>query len=116
MTHHPPTGDAPSYRLDESMSDVTQGTQPITRELGVWTADRCALALIEYQEETFEVIRSETRADLVEIHVRLLAKTAEVFDVPIALSTPGVGADFHGPKLPSILSGLDASGPSTACR
>jgi hypothetical protein len=98
------------------MSDVTQGTQPITRELGVWTADRCALALIEYQEETFEVIRSGRRGDLVESHVRLLAKTAEVFDVPIALSTPGVGADFHGPKLPSILSGLDASGPSTACR
>ena len=55
----------------------------MTKDLGVWTADDCALVLIDYQKEMFEVIRSETSADLVEMHVRLLAKTAKAFDVPI---------------------------------
>ena len=48
----------------------------MTNDLGVWTADDCALVLIDYQKEMFEVIRSETSADLAEMHVRLLAKTA----------------------------------------
>jgi len=67
--------------------------------------------LIDYQKEMFEVIRSETNADLVEMHVRLLAKTAKAFDVPIVLSTVGVGAGFNGPTLPSILSELDGIEP-----
>jgi len=29
----------------------------MTKDLGVWTADDCALVLIDYQNETFEVIR-----------------------------------------------------------
>jgi nicotinamidase-related amidase len=45
--------------------------------LGVWTADDCALVLIDYQNEMFEVIRSETAVDMVELNVRLLAKTAK---------------------------------------
>src|SRR6266566_3542641 len=52
----------------------------MTNDLGVWTADDCALVLIDYQQEMFEVIRSETSADLVEMHVRLLAKTAKAFE------------------------------------
>ncbi len=36
----------------------------MTKDLGVWTADDCALVLIDYQKEMFEVIRSETSADL----------------------------------------------------
>ncbi len=83
----------------------------MTNDLGVWTADDCALVLIDYQKEMFEVIRSETSADLVEMHVRLLAKTARAFDVPIVLSTVGVGAGFNGPTLPSILSELDGVEP-----
>jgi hypothetical protein len=31
-----------------------------TKDLGVWTSDDCALVLIDYQNEMFEVIRSET--------------------------------------------------------
>ena len=83
----------------------------MTNALGVWTADDCALVLIDYQKEMFEVIRSETRADLVEMHVRLLAKTAKAFDVPIVLTTVGVGAGFNGPTLPSILSEVDGIEP-----
>src|SRR5260221_10369530 len=76
-------------------------------DLGVWTADDCALVLIDYQKEMFEVIRSETDADLVELHVRLLARTAKAFDMPIVLTTVGVQAGFNGPTLPSILDELD---------
>src|SRR2546421_2595165 len=79
----------------------------MTNDLGVWTADDCALVLIDYQKEMFEVIRSDPSADLVEMQVRLLAKTAKAFGLPIVLTTVGVGAGFNGPTLPSILSELD---------
>ena len=80
-------------------------------ELGVWTADDCALVLIDYQTEMVEVIRSETNADLVELHARLLARVAKAFDMPIVLSTVGVGYGFNGPTLPSILSELEGLEP-----
>src|ERR1700729_2917561 len=83
----------------------------MTKELGVWTAEQCALVLIDYQNEMFEVIRSETSADLVELNVRLLAKTAKAFGLPIVLSTVGVGYGFNGPTLPSVLSELDGLEP-----
>jgi nicotinamidase-related amidase len=83
----------------------------MTRELGVWTADDCALVLIDYQNEMFEVIRSETSADLVELHVRMLAKTAKAYGMPIVLSTVGVGFGFNGPTLPSVLSELEGVEP-----
>src|SRR6478672_4782399 len=83
----------------------------MTSDLGVWTADDCALVLIDYQEEMFEVIRAETSADLVEMHVRLLARAAKAFDMPIVLSTVGVGFGFNGPTLPSIQSELDGIEP-----
>jgi nicotinamidase-related amidase len=78
-----------------------------TEELGVWTNDECALVLVDFQKEMFETIHSETSADLVELHVRLLARTAKAFNMPIVLSTVGVGAAFNGPTLPSILDELD---------
>ena len=80
-------------------------------DLGVWKAEDCALVLIDYQHEMFEVIRSETNADMVELHARLLAKTAKAFDMPIVLSTVGVGLGFNGPTLPSILEELDGIEP-----
>ena len=69
----------------------------MNEELGVWTYEDCALVLIDFQNEMFEVIRSETDADLVELNVRLLAKTAKAFDMPIVLSTVGVGYGLNGP-------------------
>jgi nicotinamidase-related amidase len=83
----------------------------MNRNLGVWTYEDCALVLIDYQREMFEVIRSETPADLVELNVRLLAKTARAFDMPIVLSTVGVGLGFNRPTLPSILSELEGIEP-----
>jgi nicotinamidase-related amidase len=76
-------------------------------DLAVWTYEDCALLLIDYQKEMFEVIRSETSAEMVEMHVRLLAKTAKAFDVPIVLSTVGVGFGFNGPTIPSIKAELE---------
>jgi nicotinamidase-related amidase len=83
----------------------------MNRDLGVWTYEDCALVLIDYQKEMFEVIRSETRADLVELNVRLLAKTAKALEMPIVLSTVGVGYGFNGPTLPSILDELEGLDP-----
>jgi nicotinamidase-related amidase len=82
-----------------------------TKDLGVWTAESSALVLIDYQNEMFEVIRSETNAELVELNVRLLAKAAKAFDMPIVLSTVGVGFGFNGPTLPSVLSELEGIEP-----
>jgi nicotinamidase-related amidase len=79
----------------------------MTKELGVWTADNCAIVLIDYQNEMFEVIRSETNADLVELHARLLARTAKAFNMPIVLSSVGVKFGFNGPTLPSIVADVD---------
>jgi nicotinamidase-related amidase len=83
----------------------------MTKDLGVWTAQDCALVLIDYQKDMFEVIRSQPSADLVELHVRLLAKTAKAFGMPIVLSTVGVEYGFNGPTLPSIRSELDGIEP-----
>jgi len=83
----------------------------MTNDLGVWKAEDCALVLIDFQNEMFEVIRSETNADLVELHVRLLVKTAKAFGMPIVLSTVGVGQGFNGPTLPSILAELEGVEP-----
>jgi nicotinamidase-related amidase len=83
----------------------------MNRDLGVWTYEDCALVLIDYQKEMFEVIRSETDADLIELNVRLLAKTAKALDMPIVLSTVGVEFGINGPTIPSILSELDGIEP-----
>ncbi len=82
-----------------------------TEDLGVWTAGDCALVLIDYQNEMFEVIRSETSADLVELNVRLLAKTARAFGMPIVLSTVGVGFGINGPTVAPVLAELDGLEP-----
>lgn len=83
----------------------------MNKDLGVWTYEDCALVLIDYQNEMFEVIRSETDADLVELNVRLLAKTARALEMPIVLSTVGVGLGFNGPTLPSIQAELQGIEP-----
>jgi nicotinamidase-related amidase len=77
-----------------------------TRGLGVWTYENSALLLIDYQKEMFETIRSETSAELAELHVRLLARTAMEFGMPIVLSTVGVAYGINSPTQPSILADL----------
>ncbi len=59
----------------------------------------------------FEVIRSEVDADMVELNVRPLARTAKALEMPIVLSTVGVGFGFNSPTVPALLSELDGIEP-----
>jgi len=82
----------------------------MTRAFGVWTYQDCALVLIDYQKEMLASIRSETKADLADLNVRLLAKTAKAFDMPIVHSTIGVAFKINSPTVPTIageLSGIE---------
>jgi nicotinamidase-related amidase len=83
----------------------------MNRDLGVWTSENCALVLIDYQKEMFETIRSETSAGLADLNVRLLARTAKAFDMPVVLSTVGVKYGINGPTHASILSELPGVEP-----
>jgi nicotinamidase-related amidase len=78
----------------------------VKNDLGVWTYEDCALLLIDHQNEMFETIRSETSADLADLNVRLLARTAKAFNMPVVLSTVGVKYGLNGPTHESILSEL----------
>jgi hypothetical protein len=78
----------------------------MVRDLGVWTSENSALVLIDYQKEMFETIRSETSASLADLHVRLPARTAKAFDMPIVLSTVGVKVCINSPTQPSTLIGV----------
>ena len=83
----------------------------MNRDLGVWTYENSALVLIDYQKEMFETIRSETSAELADLNVRLLAKTARAFKMPVVLSTVGVNYGINGPTHASILSELPGVEP-----
>jgi len=78
----------------------------MNNDLGVWRSQDCALVLIDYQNEILATIRSETNADLVELNVRLPARTARAFNMPIVLSTVGVAAGINGPTHPALLAEL----------
>jgi nicotinamidase-related amidase len=78
---------------------------------GVWTYADSALVLIDYQNEMFEAIRSETSAEVADLNVRLIARAAKAFDMPIVLSTVGVKAGINGPTHASILAELPGVEP-----
>jgi len=59
----------------------------------------------------FETIRSETSAELADLKVRLLARTAKAFNMPVVLSTVGVKYGINGPTHASILSDLPGVEP-----
>lgn len=73
---------------------------------GVWKHEDAVLVLIDYQKETFDGVRSETDADLIDLNVRLLIKAAKAFDIPIVLSTVGVEMGVNHPTRQSILDEL----------
>jgi nicotinamidase-related amidase len=83
----------------------------VNKELGVWTYKDCALVLVDYQKEMFQTIRSETSAALAELNVRLLARTARAFDMPIVLSTIGVAYKINSPTVPGIAGELPGLEP-----
>ena len=81
------------------------------RDLGVWTSENSALVLIDYQNEMFETIRSETSAELASLNVRLLSRTAKAFGMPVVLSTVGVNFKINGPSQAAIVSDLPGVEP-----
>ena len=81
------------------------------KDLGVWTYADSALVLIDYQNEMFEAIRSETSAELADLNVRFLARTAKAFGMPIVLASVGVKAGINGPTHASILAELPGVEP-----
>src|SRR5246500_1248605 len=83
----------------------------MNKGLGVWTYQNSALVLIDYQKEMFETIRSETSAELADLNVRLLARTAKALNRPGLLSTVGVKYGINGPTRASILSDLPGVEP-----
>lgn len=78
----------------------------MNKDLGIWSHEDAALVLIDYQKEMFETIRSETKAELVDLNVRLLARTARAFGMPVVLSTVGVAYGINGPTHPTIAAEL----------
>jgi nicotinamidase-related amidase len=73
---------------------------------GVFKYKETALVVIDYQQEMFDQIRSETPAALVDLNTRFLIKAAKAFDMPIVLSTVGVELGVNGPTRSSILAEL----------
>jgi nicotinamidase-related amidase len=73
---------------------------------GVWKSEDVALVLIDYQNEMFGNVRSETNAATIDLNVRLLIKAAKAFDIPVILSTVGVTAGKNGPTRASIQAEL----------
>ena len=83
---------------------------------GVWTSEEVALVLIDYQEEMFGNVKSETSADEIELNVRFLIRAAKAFDIPVVLSSVGVEMGVNRPTRPSIreeLPDLDVSDRSS---
>jgi nicotinamidase-related amidase len=78
----------------------------MSKSQGVWTYEESALVLIDYQKEMFDSVRSETGPELIDLNVRLLIKAAKAFDMPIVLSTVGVGMGVNHPTRQSILDEL----------
>ena len=73
---------------------------------GVWKNDEVALVLVDYQKEMFENVRSETGSEQIDLNVRLLARAARAFDIPVVLSTVGVEMGVNQPTRQSILDEL----------
>jgi nicotinamidase-related amidase len=69
---------------------------------GIWTAEEVALVLIDYQEEMFTNVKSETTADAIELNVRFLIRAAKAFSIPIVLSSVGVEMGVNRPTRASI--------------
>jgi hypothetical protein len=69
------------------------------------------MALIAYEKERIEVIRSQTSADLVGMHAGLPRRTAKASAMPVVLSTVDLGAALDTPRRPSIPSELHSIEP-----
>lgn len=81
-------------------------SQPASFHNTVWNHDQVALLLIDYQDEMFASIRSETNADMIDLNTRFLIRVAKALDIPIVLSTVGVQMGVNHPTKQSIADEL----------
>lgn len=72
---------------------------------GVWDGERCALLLMDYQDNTLGNVFEQDRR-VIELNVRTLAAAAISLNIPVVLSTVGVGMGLNGPTVPSLKAAL----------
>lgn len=73
---------------------------------GMFTYANSALVLIDYQPPMFAAIRSEIPAEVVELNVRALIKSAKAMDMPVVLSSVGVRSGTNAATVESIANEL----------
>jgi nicotinamidase-related amidase len=81
-------------------------SQPSSAQGAVWNHDEVALILIDFQEEMFDQVHSETGPAWIDLNIRFLMRVANAVDVPIILSTVGVAMGVNGPTRSSIAAEL----------
>ena len=72
---------------------------------GVWDSEQCALLLMDYQDNTLGNVFEQDRR-VIELNVRTVAAAALSLNIPVVLSTIGVGMGLNGPTIPSLQAAL----------
>jgi len=68
---------------------------------GVWDSTQCALILMDYQDNTLGTVFEQDRR-VIELNARTVAAAALALDIPVVLTTIGVGMGLNGPTVPSL--------------
>lgn len=72
---------------------------------GVWDSTECALLLMDYQDNTLGNVFEQDRR-VIELNARTVAMAALNLNIPVVLSTVGVGMGLNGPTVSSLQSAL----------
>lgn len=72
---------------------------------GVWDSKECAVLLMDYQDNILGMVFEQDRR-VVELNARTLAAAALNLNIPVVLSTVGVGIGLNGPTIPSLQAAL----------
>ena len=72
---------------------------------GIWDGGQCALLLMDDQDNTLGNVFEQDRR-VIELNVRTVAAAALSLNIPVVLSTVGVGMGLNGPTIPSLQAAL----------
>lgn len=75
------------------------------KSAGVWDSAECALLLMDYQDNTLGNVFEQDRR-IIELNARTIAAAALSLNVPVVLSSVGVGMGLNGPTVPSLQEAL----------
>lgn len=67
----------------------------------IWKPKDIALVIIDYQPEMLKGLKTAD-ANSIGLNVRMLARIAKTYDMPVVLSTVGVGMGYNKPTVDSI--------------